>query len=309
MHAHHGADCKGSKLGLSVMLTIAFVIVEAIAGYWGNSLAVLSDAGHNFADAAALGFSWYALCAAAKPSHRGMTFGYHRVGILAALVNAVSLVVIALLILWEGLGRLRHPEAAQGGVMIGVALAAIAVNLLIGMWLHAGAHDDINIRSVYLHMMGDALSGVGVVIAGIIVLVTKAAGADAIVSFLIAGLILWSSWGVLKESVNVLLEGTPFGIDMAHVETTIKGVGGVIDAHDLHVWTIGPGAIACSVHVLVEEQSIREGQQILRAVIDELRHHHKIGHATIQIEVEGHDVNDMYCTLKPTEAGHVGHHH
>jgi cobalt-zinc-cadmium efflux system protein len=302
-------DISSFRMGLAVSLTLGFVGVETIAGYFANSLALLSDAGHNFADAAALGFSWYALWMSQKPSHQRMTFGYHRVGILAALVNGVSLVVIALLITWEGITRLRNPEPTHGVLMIVVAALAIVVNVTISLWLHSGAKDDINIRSAYLHMVGDAIAAVGVVLAGIVVVVTGQSIADPIVSFLIAILILWSSWGVLKETVNVLLEGTPFGLDMGEVEKTIRRVQGVVDAHDLHVWTIGPGAIACSVHVLVAEQSIREGQQVLMAVVEELRHHHKIGHATVQIEVAGHCSNEMYCTMHLTEESHPGHHH
>jgi cobalt-zinc-cadmium efflux system protein len=309
MIAETKRNTSGSRLGFAVILTLGFVVAETAAGYFANSLSLLSDAGHNFADAAALGFSWYALWMAKKPSHQRMTFGYHRVGIFAALVNAVSLVVIALLVIWEGVDRLRHPEPAHGGPMIVVAALAVVVNVTISFWLHSGAKDDINIRSAYLHMIGDAISAVGVVVAGIVISTTGQVIADPIVSFLIAILILWSSWGVLKETVNVLLEGTPFGLDMREVETTIKSVQGVINAHDLHVWTIGPGAIACSVHVLVAEQSIREGQQILLAVVEELQHHHKIGHSTVQIEVEGYCSNEMYCTLRPTEDAHLGHHH
>ena len=275
-HAHthdhgHAAGVSSGKMGLAVVLTLAFVVGEAVAGYAAHSLALLSDAGHNFADAAALGLSWYALWAAKKPAHEGMTFGYHRVGILAALVNAVSLVVIAVFIFWEAVGRLRHPEAVHGWLMIGVAAVAVGINLLIGFWLHAGSKNDLNVRSAYLHMIGDAVSAVGVVVAGVVVLLTGWHLADPVVSFLIGGLILWSSWGILKESVNVLLEGTPAGMDMTAVEKTISGVPGVLGVHDLHVWTVGPGAIACSVHVVVAEQSVREGQQMLRAVVGELK--------------------------------------
>jgi cobalt-zinc-cadmium efflux system protein len=297
-------------MGMAVALTVAFVVGEVIAGYFAHSLALLSDAGHNFADAAALGFSWYAIWIAKKPAHQGMTYGYHRVGILAALVNAVSLVVIALLIFWEAVERLGNPQPVQGRLMIVVASVAIAINLTIGFWLHAGSHNNINVRSAYLHMIGDAVSAFGVVVAGIIVVATKWQLADPIVSFLIAGLILWSSWGVLRESVSVLLEGTPAGMDMAAVERCIGMVPGVLGVHDLHVWTVGPGAIACSCHILVAEQSIREGQQILKAVVQELEHRHGINHTTVQVEVEGHESNEMYCTMQVDEAaGHVGHHH
>jgi cobalt-zinc-cadmium efflux system protein len=310
-HSHHDHShdhsASSTKLGFAVALTLAFVVGEAIAGTIGHSLALLSDAGHNFADAAALAFSWYAVWIAQKPANPKMTYGYHRVGILAALVNAVSLVVIALLIAWEAIDRLRHPEPVHGWLMIIVAAVAIGVNVLISLWLHAGAKHDINMRSAYLHMIGDAISAFGVVIAGIIVVATGWQLADPIVSFLIAALILWSSWGILKESVSILLEGTPAGMDMQAVERCIATVPGVLNVHDLHVWTVGPGAIACSLHILVAEQSIREGQQILKSVVDRLRQDHRINHTTVQVEVEGHESNEMYCSIEGS--AHVGHSH
>jgi len=282
-------------MGAAVALTLLFVLVEAIGGWFAHSLALLSDAAHNLADAAALGFSWYALWIAGKPSHEGMTFGYHRVGIFAALANAVSLVLLAVFIAWEAIERIRQPEIANGPVMIVVAAAAIAVNLVIGLWLHKGARDNINIRSAYLHMLGDAVSAFGVVIAGVLVATVGGLLADPIVSLLIAGLILYSSYDVLLESATVLLEGTPPGIDMPAVVAAIKGVGGVLDVHDLHVWTVGPGVVACSCHILVAEQSIRDGQQVLRAVVHDLDHRFHITHTTVQVEAEGCDANDMYC--------------
>ena len=282
-------------MGAAVALTVTFVVIEAIFGWYAHSLALLSDAGHNLADAAALGFSWYAITVASKPSHEGMTFGYHRVGVFAALANAVSLVLIAVFIGWEAIARIRTPEIANGPMMIGVAAGAIVVNLVIGMWLHAGSKDDLNIRSAYLHMLGDALSAFGVVIAGVLVMTLGTRLADPVVSLLIAALILFSSYGVLRESATVLLEGTPAGMDMPAVIKAIKSVGGVLDVHDLHVWMVGPGVVACSCHILVAEQSIREGQQVLRAVVHDIEHHFHITHTTIQIEVEGCESDDMYC--------------
>ncbi len=239
-HSHVPVNVSNRAMGAAVALTLTFVLVEAIAGWTAHSLALLSDAGHNLADAAALGFSWYALWIANKPSHQGMTFGYHRVGVFAALANAVSLVLIAVFIGWEAIVRIREPQAANGPMMIGVATAAIVVNLAIGLWLHRGAKDDLNIRSAYLHMMGDALSAFGVVIAGVLVAARQWSLADPLVSLLIAGLILYSSYGVLRESATVLLEGTPAGMDMPAVIAAIKNVGGVLDVHDLHVWMVGP---------------------------------------------------------------------
>jgi cobalt-zinc-cadmium efflux system protein len=287
------------------VLTLAFVTVEALCGWFGPSLALLSDAGHNLADAATLGFSWYALSMAAKRSHHGMTFGYHRVGVMAAMINAVSLVVIGLLIAWEAIDRIRHPAGANGSLMIGVAGMAIVVNLLIGYWLRHDSKHDMNIRSAYLHQIGDAASAAGVVIAGAIVATTGQPLADPVVSLLIAGLILFSSYGVLSESATVLLEGTPVGTDMPAVIAAIRGAPGVLDVHDLHVWMVGPGVVACSCHIVVAEQSVREGQQVLRAVVDDLRRRFHITHTTVQVEVEGCEDNDMYCIAERS----IAHHH
>jgi cobalt-zinc-cadmium efflux system protein len=297
-HTHVPRSASERTLRSALALTLAFVTVEALAGWYGPSLALLSDAGHNLADAASLAFSWYAVSIATKRSHHGMTFGYHRVGVLAALANAVSLVFIALLIGWEAIDRIREPAAANGPLMIGVAGMAIVVNVVIGLWLHEDAKNDINIRSAYLHQIGDAASAFGVVIAGVLVASTGQPLADPIVSLVIAGLILYSSYGVLGESATVLLEGTPAGTDMPAVIAAIKGVAGVLDVHDLHVWMVGPGVVACSCHIIVAEQSVREGQQVLRAVVDVLRRRFHITHTTVQVEVEGCEDNDMYCVAK-----------
>ena len=295
-HAHsHPGDVSTRTLAGAVVLTLAYVLAEAIGGWWGNSLALLSDAGHNLADAATLGLSWYALWMANKPSHERMTFGYHRVGVFAALINAVSLVLIALFIGWEAIVRIQHPEPASGRLMIGLATGAIVVNLVIGKWLHQGAKHDINIRSAYLHQIGDAVSAFGVVVAGIIIAVTGSLAADPIVSLVIAALILYSSYGVLSESATVLLEGTPVGTDMPAVIAAMKNVDGVLDVHDLHVWMVGPGVVACSCHIVVAEQSVREGQQVLRAVVRDIEERFHITHTTVQVEVEGCDATDMYC--------------
>lgn len=313
-HGHdHGSALTGRRLLLSVVITVAFVIGEAVAGYFANSLALLSDAGHNFADALALILSWYGLWIALRPSSAKRTFGYHRVGILVALVNAVALVVIALLIFWEAIGRLRHPEPVQSTPMIVVALIAILLNTVISIWLRSAAKKDLNVRSAYLHMLGDAISAAGVVVAGVVVAFTGASVADPIVSILIGILILWSSWGILKESVNVLLEGIPEGMDMKTVEQAINDVHGVLAVHDLHVWTVGSGIICCSCHITVEEQSVRSGENVLREVTKKLEHDFEIAHTTIQIEVGGCEPNDIYCFMKVAGVGgrpdHAEHHH
>jgi cobalt-zinc-cadmium efflux system protein len=304
-HPHtHAGPATGHRLGLSLLLTLVFVAGEAVAGYLANSLALLSDAGHNFADALALAFSWYALWIGRRPADSRRTFGYHRVGILAALLNAVSLVVIALAIFWEALQRLWAPEPVMGGLMIGVALAAVVLNGVISLWLRRDAQHDLNIRSAYLHMLGDTLSALGVVVAGVIVIATSSALADPVVSLLIGGLILWSSWSILTESVNVLLEAVPKDLDLAALTEGIRSVPGVHGVHDLHVWTVASGIVACSCHLVVAEQSIRSGHQVLRTVAGLLRDRFGVKHTTIQVEGEGCESDEMYCSLRNVQTQH-----
>ena len=296
-------NTTGRRLALSIGVTLTFVIAEAVTGYFSHSLALVSDAGHNFADALALFFAWYGVWIARRPSTQRHTFGYHRVGILAALINAVSLVVIALLIFREAAGRFGNPQTVHSGPMIIVAVIAIVMNVAISLWLRGDAKHDLNVRSAYMHMVGDAISALGVVIAGIVIAFTGISLADSIISILIGILILWSSWGILQESVSVLLESIPKGMNMDEVEQTIVGVPGVLAVHDLHVWTIGSGIIACSCHITVGEQSISSGQDVLRGVNRELETRFGILHSTIQVEVEGCDPDDMYCIAR--KAGHV----
>jgi cobalt-zinc-cadmium efflux system protein len=307
-HSHAPAQVSGPAMAAAVVLTLAFVTTEAVAGLLGDSLALLSDAGHNLADAAALGLSWYGLSLARKPSHHGMTYGYHRVAVVAALANALSLAVIALWIIWEAIGRLREPQAVNSRLMIGVALAAIVVNVIISLRLHEGSKGDINVRSAYIHMLGDAIAAAGVVVAGVIVAVTHSAVADPIVSVLIAAFIMWSSYDVLRDSATILLEGTPPGTDMPSVIATIKAASGVLDVHDLHVWMVGPGVVACSCHIVVAEQTIREGQQVVRGVVRRIEHDFHITHTTVQVEVEGCQPNDLYCAKTQSRAAQPHRH-
>jgi cobalt-zinc-cadmium efflux system protein len=305
----HSHSPTGRGMGLAVALTLGFVVGEAAAGYFANSLALLSDAGHNFADALALLFSWYALRMARRPADARRTFGYHRVGVLAALANAVGLAVMALLIFWEAGQRLLAPVQPHPGLMIGVAAAAVVLNGAIGLWLHEAAKHDLNVRSAYLHMLGDAASALGVVAAGVVTALTGSAVADPVVSFLIGALILWSSWGILREAMDVLLEAAPKRVDVAALAQALGGLPGVHNVHDLHVWTVASGMAACSCHLVVPEQTVWGGQQVLRAAAELLRERFGVVHTTIQIEVEGCDPNDLYCTLRPVHQDGHGHAH
>jgi cobalt-zinc-cadmium efflux system protein len=308
-HHHKHGSLPGRRLLVSIFVTLAFVAGEGLAGHFAHSLALVSDAGHNFSDALALVFSWYGIWIAQKPSTAKRTFGHHRVGILAALVNSVSLVLIAFFIVWEAFTRMRHPEPVQSTPMIVVAALAVLINAAISLSLRKAARNDLSVRSAYVHMVGDAVSAFGVVVAGVVVALTGATIADPLVSILIAMLILWSSWGILKESVNVLLEAIPEGMQMEAVEQTICSVEGVLAVHDLHVWTVGSGIIACSCHVTVEEQSVREGENVLRLVAEALERKHAITHSTVQVEVEGCEPNDMYCVMKISQKGEAAQSH
>ena len=305
----HGA-VKGRYLGISVVLTLVFVGGEGFAGYWSNSLALISDAGHNLADALALGLSWYAVRAARRPPDARLTFGYHRAGILAALANAASLVLIALYIAWEAVHRLQSPPHVEGGLMIGVAGVAVLLNGLISAPLHAESKHDLNVRSAYLHMLGDALSALGVVGAGVVVAATGYDIADPLVSLMIGGLILWSSWGILAEAVHVLMEAAPKGLDVARMAQSIRGVPGVLDVHDLHAWTVASGMAACCLHIRVAEQSALEGQRVQKAVSRMLEGEFLICHSTIQVEVETCGVTGLHCGMEagPPQAS-AGHAH
>lgn len=290
-HSHAGT-ISSKQLWVATTVTFVFCLGEAAVGYFSNSLALMADAGHNFADALALALSAFAIWMATKPADSKRTFGYHRVGILAALVNAVGLVVMAGVIFWEALQRLNAAEPVQSGPMIWMALLAIVLNSGIAWWLSTAAKEDLNIRGAYLHMVGDAAASFGVVIAGIIIAFTGAYIADPIVSIIFAALVLWSSWSILTESIHVLLEATPAGLNLAKVEQAIRGVPGVLDTHDLHVWTVSSGLVAGSCHIVVADQSVSNGQLILQNVAHMLEHDFKISHNTIQIEVEdcgGHE--------------------
>ncbi len=284
-HAHT-EGISSNKMWIATAITFAFCLGEALIGYQSNSLALMSDAGHNFADALALALSAFALWIATKPADNKRTFGYHRVGILAALVNAIGLVAMAAIIFWEAIQRLQAPEHVQSGPMIWVAMLAIILNSGIAWWLSAAAKEDLNIRSAYLHMLGDAAASLGVVIAGVIIMFTSWFIADPIVSIIFALLVLWSSWSIFTESIHMLLEGTPVGMDLDEVKLAIGKVIGVLSVHDLHVWTVSSGLITATCHIVVVEQSVSSSEKIIQDVAHTLEHDFKISHTAIQVEIK-----------------------
>jgi cobalt-zinc-cadmium efflux system protein len=296
-HSHsHDHAIATARLPLAIGVTVLFVMGEAIAGLLANSVALLADAAHNSTDVLSLGLSAFAVWISKRPGNARRTFGYHRSGVLAALVNALTLVSIGAVIIWEGLVHLVHPQPMRPIIVIVASLVAVAVNLLIGFWLHGGK-SDLNLRAAYLHQLGDAASALGVAVAGGITLLTGMLWPDGVASLLIGLVIIWSAWAVLRESISILLESSPRHIDMLEVERSVLDTPGVTGIHDLHLWTIASGMLACSCHVVVAEQSVREGQEILRAVQGVLRQKFGVRHTTVQIEVEGCEPDELYCGM------------
>ncbi len=289
-HDHAHAPLAGRaarrqrRLSLVLALTATYLVAEAVGGWLTNSLALLADAGHMLADVAALTLALVAVWFGARPATPRKTFGYHRLEILAALVNGVALIVISLLILYEAWGRWHDPRPVESDLMIAVAAGGLCVNLLCAWLLHADHADDLNVRGAWLHVLGDALGSVGAIIAGVLMSMWGWYQADALFSALIAVLIVWSSWHVIRESTNVLLEGTPAHINLASVEEAILQTGGVEAVHDLHVWTITSGREALSAHVVHAPHVVQP--ELLKALRVKLQDRFGVDHLTIQMETE-----------------------
>lgn len=299
MHAHgHGHEQGGMTadpqrkarvLRISLVLTLGYIAVLVVAGLRSHSLALLSEAAHNVSDFFALLLSLFAVYFEARPPSSTKTYGYSRAGVLVAFVNSASLVLIAFFIFYEAFERLNRPQAVHAGTMIWVAAAGVVLNGAIALMLVAG-HRDVNIRSALLHEVGDTLSTAAVIAGGWAILYTGQQWIDSALSFGIGALILWSSFGIIRETLNVLLEGMPAGMELEKIADAISAVPGVRDVHDLHVWTIGTNMHALSSHVTIADIPPSESEKILRDVKDTLRTGFHIEHTTLQFEHEICDV-------------------
>ncbi len=292
-HDHKGVFHAHAPLGRmrkAFFFTLLILVVEVGGGLFSHSLALLSDAGHVLTDIAAIGLSWFALKQSEKPASAKMTFGYHRSGILAALMNGITLVVITLIILWEAYGRFQHPEHVTPTWMFASAGVGLLLNLYLGLGMRH--EENLNVRSAVLHMLGDAAASAGVIIGGILILLTHWYVVDPILSVLIAILIAVGAWRIVKQTVGILMEGTPQGIEIDDIVKTLRSVNGITDVHDVHVWSITSGKNALSCHVVVDgAMTIRKSQCVLRTLEHELAHKN-IGHVTIQTEDGGHPHDD-----------------
>ena len=293
VHAHDHlphTHAPAGKLRQAFFLTIAILAIEIAGGLLSHSLALLSDAGHVLTDIAALGLSWYATAQSGKPANERMTYGYHRSGILAALINGITLIVVALFILWQAYGRLRHPQPVSSTWMFIAAGTGLVMNLYLGMGMRGT--DNLNLRAATLHMLGDAAASAGVIVGALVITFTGWVTIDPLLSILIAVLISFAAWRLVKQTVGILMEGTPHGIQMDRVVASIRGVPGIRDVHDVHVWSIDNNRNALSCHVVLNGNlSIRESQSILRSLEDSLCAQ-GIGHTTIQTEDGDHPHDD-----------------
>ena len=288
MHVHaHAAGGPKRVLKVSLGVTAAYIVLLIVAGMRSHSLALLSEAGHNLSDFLALLLSLVAVYLQSRPASSTKTYGYHRAGVLAALVNAVSLVAIAFFIFYEAFRRVQHPQQVQASVMIWVAAAGVLMNGAIALLLYRSTGrpgGDVNIRSALLHEVGDTLSTAAVIAGGWAILVTGNSWIDSALSFGIGALILWSGFGIVRETLNILLEGTPRGVKLELVETAIRSIEGVNDVHDLHCWSIGSETRALSCHIAIADIPPSVSERILRDVKDCLHEHFRIDHTTIQFE-------------------------
>jgi cobalt-zinc-cadmium efflux system protein len=282
-HAHHVPGSARGRRALSITLALVslYMVAELIGGWLSNSLALLADAGHMFADAAALGLALFAIWMAQKPATAERTFGYYRAEILAALLNGTALMVISIFILVEAWRRLRQPPEVDAPLMIAVATGGLVINL-VGLWvLSRRRSDSLNLRGAWLHVLSDALGSLQAVLAGALILWLGWHWVDPVASALIALLVAYSAWSLLRDSVAVLMEGSPAHIDVAEVRAALCATPRVIDVHDLHIWTITSGLDSLSAHVIVDAEA---PEDLLPVLQQTLHSHFGIDHVTIQLE-------------------------
>jgi cobalt-zinc-cadmium efflux system protein len=286
-------DKSQNRLIWSLAVTVALFVAEVAGGILSNSLALLSDAGHVLTDGFALALSFIAIAIGRRPTDWRATFGYQRIGILAALINGASLIIIAFFIAFEAYERFQSPPAIDAGLMLVIAVIGLIGNLVMALLLHGGSH-DLNVRSAWLHVIGDALSSVGVIVAGLVIYFTGWDAIDPLVSAAVCAVILISGVRVVKEALWIFLELTPAGFHPEDLARRLSDIAGIEDIHDLHIWSIAHKIPAFSAHVRVSDQRISEADAIRREIEHRLAHL-GIGHTVIQIECADCGANGIYC--------------
>ena len=300
VHNHHHL-LAGSKLKFGIVLTSLLLAVEVAGGLLSNSLALLSDAGHVFADIIALSLSWYGVRQAERPASSRMTFGYHRVGVIIALFNALSILAIAGVIFYEAYRRWQQPPEINSLLMLTVAIVGRGVNIFVAFWLRGEQRSNLNVRSAFWHVIGDALASTGVIIGAVIIMLTGWFLADSVISVLIAFIITLAAWRILKAGFGVLLETSPQHVDVDGMVDTLKKIHGVKGVHDVHVWSVSPELHAMSCHVLIDDLTLSQATDIRRKIEEVLRRQFSIGHSALQMECQECSANDLFCSLSPVE--------
>jgi len=303
-HPHDASQHKTRVLFFSLALTLGFVVIEAIAALRAHSLALLSDAGHNFTDAFALLLAAVGVYWETRPGDHIKTFGYQRAGVLAAFVNALTLAVLSLLLFYESYLRLIHPEPVQEMTMIVVASAALILNVGIawGLGAHGDHQHDLNVRAAWIHMAGDAASCVAIIAGAIVLHYTGWQFIDPLLSILIGVMIVWSAWGIIRDTLNILLEGLPKELRLRDVTGALCEVDGVIEVHDLHIWNLGSQTRALSCHVLIDDMPPSASEVILRNINGVLEDRFHVHHTTVQFEHVRCEHADENCTA-PLHSG------
>lgn len=297
-HTHHHRDHShqvSRKLTIATAANVLVVIAEIAIGIYAGSLALVGDALHNLTDAGALVIALVAVRLERRTPTPEKSFGYQRAGILAAFINAGMLAAFALFIFSESWERLQRPQEIHTTAMLVMAAIALVVNSATALSLHHDSRDDVNIRGAVLHMIGDAIASAGIIVAAILIRTTGTTIWDAIVSALIGVLILWSSYGVLRESVNLLLEGTPAGIEPDDVTRDLGRIDGIHGVHHLHIWALGPSSPALSCHIMVGDVPVKTTARLLEEINEMLAHQYRIAHTTIQFEFAECAEDDPYC--------------
>ena len=292
-----------ARLRLALVLTAIVLVVEVVGGLWAHSLALLSDAGHVVTDLVVLALSIFALRQVQRPASPRRSFGYQRVGILVALLNALLLGAIVVAIVIEALHRLQHPSAVRGGLMAAAAVLGLGISLLIARSLQP-MERDLTVRSALMHIWGDAWASAGIIVAGLLIALTGRLAIDPLLSLGIAALIAWSAWRVLAAAIDILLESTPADLRTDAVVTAVKRVPGVRDLHDLHIWSLGAQSRAMSAHLLIDDQRVIQAQDILAEVREVLAHEFEIEHTTIQFESLVCRPGDVFC-VQPEGHPHI----
>lgn len=296
-HAHHHVKTWGNRLIITMVMNVIIPIVQIIGGVLAGSMALISDALHNLGDFTATLISYIALRISEKPATPRLTFGYKRVEVFAALVNVALLTVACLYIAYEGWKRFTHPQPIQGKLVIIFALVGFIANMIAVLILHKGAKENLNLRSVFLHMLTDALTSVGVVIVGVIWLFAPLYWLDAVVSWIIVALILYGSWNILKSAFNILMDATPSGIDISTIRKEICSIEGIEDVHHIHVWNMSPERIALAAHVIVPDQMLSDVDHLAANVREMLYSRFNIDHPILQFETRKDDDIQILCHM------------